>query len=507
MSYLAERMTFDRLFRVSDPRRVTRSFTVKGPPLEIDSYQDSIYYAYNFKSQPSTTGLRHRGYVKFFKPRHGGQKPLQHLECLVDCTCPDFKYRWAWANKQRGSSRVGDQSLNQAWNQAPRHTNPKSKPGLCKHILATREYIYGLLSSFPSDRADTADKLNQLTKFAQRRWINMPGEMAKARERDARIAAARMARNRGELAPDAAPELRIDPQVEPGEEFRDVQPPEIEDIDLPEPQPEEIDEPTSYAEKVPAPGARGRILQTSPAAAPEPPPKKKSVRRIRKSTPATPPNKAADRAAAAGFETPAEFNFRRRQGLGDSLVHNLTMTSVVNPNGIKTNMNSLTEAQKIIREMEEEEIKFQDQEGGGDVALQEPPAGGPEALDAGGDFGGDAGLDLPGGEGAGLDLPPSEPPVSDSAVGADTEGNVVLGLLGDIRNFLAQLASALVPEPETEEGAEGAEGGAGPVGEFGGEEGGEGEDIPVEDPSEEAAEEAGGEEEVEEEEEVVEEED
>lgn len=98
--------------------------------------------------------------------------------------------------------------------------------------------------------------------------------------------------------------------------------------------------------------------------------------------------------------------------------------------------------------------------------------------------------------------------MSDSAVGADTEGNVVLGLLGDIRNFLAQLASALVPEPETEEGAEGGEG---PVGDFGGEEGGEGEGdgIPVEDPSEEAsAEEAGaGDEEVEEEEEVVEEKD
>nr|WP_288916228.1 hypothetical protein [uncultured Pseudomonas sp.] len=509
ISFLAERMTFDKLFRVSDPKRVTRSFTVKGPPLEIDSYQDSIYYAYNFKSQPSTTGLRHRGYVKFFKPRHGGQKPLQHLECLVDCTCPDFKYRWAWANKQRGSGRVGTQSLNQALNRAPRHTNPKSKPGLCKHILATREYIYGLLSSFPSDRADTADKLNQLTRFAQRRWINMPGEMEKARERDARIAAARMARNRGELAPDAAPELRIEPQNEPGDEFRDVEPPDLDDVGVPEPVEEPIDLQTSYAARVPSPGARGRTMPTAPARPAEAPKPKKSVRRIRKSTPAAPPNKAAERAAGAGFETPAEYNFRRRQGLGDSLVHNLTMTSVVNPNGIKTNMNSLTEAQKIIREMEEEEIKFQDQEGGGDVALEEPPMGGPGGPDAGGsEFGGDAGLDMPGAEGAGLDLPPSEPPMSDSAVGADTEGNVVLGLLGDIRNFLAQLASALVPEPETEEGAEGGEG---PVGDFGGEEGGEGEGdgIPVEDPSEEAsAEEAGaGDEEVEEEEEVVEEKD
>ena len=112
---LCERLTFDNLFRVSEPKRVYRSFTVRGPPLEIDQYQDTVYYIFNFKANPSTTGLRHRGYIKFFKPKSKNPKdvPLQHLECLVDCECPDFRYRWAWANKQRQSSVVGPSSLNE----------------------------------------------------------------------------------------------------------------------------------------------------------------------------------------------------------------------------------------------------------------------------------------------------------------------------------------------------------------------------------------------------------
>lgn len=133
MIQLQERLSFDKLFRISDPKRVYRSFTVKGPPLEIDSYQDTVYYIFNFKSNPSTTGLRHRGYIKFFKPvgKNPQDVPLQHLDCLVDCMCPDYRYRWAWSNKQRQSSVVGPKSLNQAWNRAPKITNPTNKPGLC----------------------------------------------------------------------------------------------------------------------------------------------------------------------------------------------------------------------------------------------------------------------------------------------------------------------------------------------------------------------------------------
>jgi hypothetical protein len=495
--YVTERLTYDQLFRMSEPKRVLRSHKVKGPPLEIDSYQDAVYYAYNFKSYPSTTGLRHRGYVKFLKPKHGGQRPLQHLDCVVDCTCPDFRYRWAWANKQRGASQVGAQSLNQSLNRAPRRTNPKSKPGLCKHVLAAREYIYGLLSSFPNDTPDTADKLNKLTAFATRRWINMPQQMAAARERDALAAAARQARNLGQQPiPVEEPEEPVigEPGREPGDDeaYADLVPPEIRDApelaQVPPP-------PTSFASKITPPGQRGRTVPTGKAAqAARPKPK-----RIQKGTQQITPDKSASVSKSAGFGTPAEYNFRRRQGLGDSLGYGNEKektNSVVTMNGL-TNMNTLTEAQRIISELEQDELAAlrnagnEDEAGGpggpggglppvGDQGGGElpPEPGGPE-------MGGEMGGDPMGGDPMGGDLPPSEPPMSDSAAGADSEGSAALGLLREIRDFLGQLASALVPmeDPEAEAG--------GPAAPIDGE--GEGElDIPVEDPAGEAEGDEGG---------------
>lgn len=127
----ASTLTYDKLFKRSDPKRIWRSGQVRGPPLEIDSYKDAIYHTFNFKSYPSTTGLRHRGYIKFERPTHGRPTPSEKLPVVVDCDCPDYRYRWAWSNKQRGASRIGSQSLNQAINRAPRKTNPNNKIGLC----------------------------------------------------------------------------------------------------------------------------------------------------------------------------------------------------------------------------------------------------------------------------------------------------------------------------------------------------------------------------------------
>jgi len=185
---LIEKLTFDQMMGMSDPKRITRSATVRVPPLQLDAYKDREAYYFNAKSSPSTTGLRHKGYVKVFKPSNPNT-PLEKCQCEVDCTCPDYKYRFAWANKQRGSSKVGANSLNQAWNQAPRITNPKGRPGLCKHIIATRDWIYGQFRSFGADQeyGTTPDRLDRLVKQAQKRWADFPGEMAKAKERDDKI--------------------------------------------------------------------------------------------------------------------------------------------------------------------------------------------------------------------------------------------------------------------------------------------------------------------------------
>jgi len=364
-----ERLSFDALFRASEPKRVIRSETVRGPPMEVDAGQDSTYHFFNFKSFPSTTGLRHKGYVRFFKPR--SPKPLQHLECEVDCGCPDFKFRWAWANKQRGSSRVGPSSLNQAWNRAPRITNPSGKPGLCKHILAVRDFIYGLVGYFPgADEEDTSsDKLDKLTAKSQKLWTDYPGAMALAREREARYAAGRAAKNVG---------VPVPPGLEGEEEPEEEMPPPMPLDELPPP-------PLAVP-----PGERGRNL---PSAMPPELPTPLGIPPGKRGRTLPPPNRRNESVVMVGL---ADMN-----------------TNI--------DLRDARAALKIVEQMEDDAKS----------EMMPPP-------------------DVPVPE-AGLD--PMEPPVSDSAVGADTEGATAIGLLSDISNSLQTLVTALAPE-ESSEGEE-----------------------------------------------------
>jgi len=167
---LDERLSFDRLFQYSEPKRVARSHTVRGPSLQVDALRDGFSWYFNAKSQPSTTGLRQKCYIRFFKPNNP-ELPLEQVDCQVDCTCPDYRYRWGWSNKQRGSSTVGQQSLNKAFNRAPRITNPGNRPGLCKHLLALRDFIYGKYSTWNWTGQDTPSKLDRLIRYADNRII------------------------------------------------------------------------------------------------------------------------------------------------------------------------------------------------------------------------------------------------------------------------------------------------------------------------------------------------
>ena len=201
LNELFEDMSFQQLMQYTEPRRIARANTVKGPPLRLASGDDSVYWNFNFKSFPSTTGKRHHGYIKFKKPRRG--KPLSRLDCVVDCTCPDYKFRWAWANKQRGASIVGNQSMNRAINRAPRITNPSSIPGLCKHIVAMKDYLDGMMSDQWFDdhavnHGQVPRMMKRLMKYADNRWINSDGD-AEDMDREAEVQATVNARNQGAL--------------------------------------------------------------------------------------------------------------------------------------------------------------------------------------------------------------------------------------------------------------------------------------------------------------------
>ena len=474
-------MTFDQLFRYSEPKRVKRSSTVRGPPLEINGNSDAVYHIFNFKSFPSTTGLRHHGYIRFKKPALGNsRKPLQHIPCEVDCTCPDFRYRWAWSDKQRGAARIGKQSMNQCINRAPRKTNPDNVPGLCKHILAARDYIYGMLAKFPGGEPDTGEKLAQMVGYANKRWANFDTLMAKAKDSEKWYAAVKQAVNQGQAGnidliydlyqakggqfigiPAGIPKRGAPMAVPPGQRGRGFPPPEDEEPPaLPPRQPRPpggagpalpaAGRPTTKPPKPGAPlavppGERGRTLPPAPPAKP-----KNNLpigRKTGKPTgPVTPPGKRGPANRPPRKEGIEDFSaacVSRVNGSSDGAAKNTE------------SMSKLNEALKLIEEIEQDQLEAPSEIAGG----------------------GEMGMDAP---------PPSEPPMSDDAVGADTEGNVVLQLLADIKDLLAQLVGAEEGEGEFGPGGPGE---LGPEGELGGPEGeggpmlppGEGgeEDIPV----------------------------
>ncbi len=173
-------MNFDQLFAFSEPKRILRSRTVRGPALDIEAYRGEMFYFFNFKAFPSTEQRRHKGYIKFHRPGNP-RTPLERVPCEVDCDCKDFRYRWAWAIKQRGSSRVGPGSLNKALNRAPRETNPSAVPGLCKHLLALRNFLYGQNAQFPAadEEFTTSDRLERMVKAADKKTISLAGTVAR----------------------------------------------------------------------------------------------------------------------------------------------------------------------------------------------------------------------------------------------------------------------------------------------------------------------------------------
>lgn len=168
---LCERMTFNQLYGYSERKRKDRSQNVKGPSLKLEAFKGGERAWFSFSSLERTEGKRHKGYIQFFPPRRANT-PLERLECIVDCTCKDFRYRWAWAVKQRGSSVVGQNSFNQAWNRAPRRTNPSATPGICKHLLALKRYIHGLYTHFESDKPNDGRYLDRMIRAANRQVIS-----------------------------------------------------------------------------------------------------------------------------------------------------------------------------------------------------------------------------------------------------------------------------------------------------------------------------------------------
>jgi hypothetical protein len=82
--------------------------------------------------------MRHQGFIYFFKEDIQPGDNAMKVDCSVDCSCPDYKYRFSYANKQADAGENGSNSLNKGFDY-PSSIN--RGPGLCKHLIALKEYL------------------------------------------------------------------------------------------------------------------------------------------------------------------------------------------------------------------------------------------------------------------------------------------------------------------------------------------------------------------------------
>lgn len=136
---LMEEMTFRQLLDLSDKNRVIRAKGMDVRSLKIDAQNDGEAWEFSYKSNPSTTGKRHRGYIKFLKKNMDSNKSAYATNCIVDCTCPDFKYKFAYNDAQKGASVVGSKSWNKNNGSTPLPIH--RQVGLCKHLIALSDYL------------------------------------------------------------------------------------------------------------------------------------------------------------------------------------------------------------------------------------------------------------------------------------------------------------------------------------------------------------------------------
>lgn len=143
---LTEVMTFRQLFAKTDGGRRDRGNRMRVRSLAGTASEDSENWNFGYKSASDhiTTGKSHMGRISFGKDayrRYKNKKSMDEVICKVDCSCKDYRYRWAYANAAQQAGEMGVNSLNKCNGNPPNKTNPRRKPSLCKHLVALKDYL------------------------------------------------------------------------------------------------------------------------------------------------------------------------------------------------------------------------------------------------------------------------------------------------------------------------------------------------------------------------------
>jgi hypothetical protein len=148
---LEENMTYDQLLKLTadTPRspdnntnRIDRSkdVRVRSIPVSVEEGLEQWNFRYRSGRQYGNPGEPLEGHITFLKGGVQSKDNAAQLECKVDCSCPDYMYKFAYNNSQQGASDIGPDSLNKCINRSPQQAYNIGE-GLCKHLSALSGYL------------------------------------------------------------------------------------------------------------------------------------------------------------------------------------------------------------------------------------------------------------------------------------------------------------------------------------------------------------------------------
>jgi hypothetical protein len=173
---LLEKMTFNQLLAASDKVRIAKSKSMDVRALKIVAEKDGESWTFSYKSRPSTTGQRFQGYIRFLKGELKSGKSADDMNCIVDCTCPDYRYSFAYNNTKQGAGVTGNNSWNKNNGNAPQYDRNKNV-GLCKHLIALGKYLKTKLDNKPTlkESVDLSNALDGLITECNGKFILVEG--------------------------------------------------------------------------------------------------------------------------------------------------------------------------------------------------------------------------------------------------------------------------------------------------------------------------------------------
>ena len=135
-------MTYKELLSLTTDDRKERAanVNVRSIPVSVEEGQEQWNFRYKSSPQTTVTDEPFEGHILFLKGEVEKGDNAMDLECKVDCGCPDFMYRFAYNDTQKGASDVGPDSLSGCANRRPKPAYDYGE-GLCKHLTALGRYL------------------------------------------------------------------------------------------------------------------------------------------------------------------------------------------------------------------------------------------------------------------------------------------------------------------------------------------------------------------------------